>query len=228
MPLSFCQCPCSPQLTFWGISCPTFLYRWHLLGALVWIKWSKTPVLASQRYIIFFFTLFYFKLLNLFRYGLPFVSPNNILVTTINGAGAVIETIYVLIFMVYAPKKEKLKIGGLLALILSVFAAVALVSYFALHGNMRKVFCGVAASVFSIIMYGSPLSIMVSSTSLIWKGNICVNFLLYFELSLIISSALFLQRRSGDGLDIKLGGISSMIGSLGTFIIQGILINIYT
>uniref|UniRef100_A0A7C8YNB4 Bidirectional sugar transporter SWEET n=2 Tax=Opuntia streptacantha TaxID=393608 RepID=A0A7C8YNB4_OPUST len=93
-------------------------------------------------------------------YGLPFVSPNNILVTTINGAGAVIETIYVLIFMVYAPKKEKLKIGGLLALILSVFAAVALVSYFALHGNMRKVFCGVAASVFSIIMYGSPLSIM--------------------------------------------------------------------
>jgi len=89
------------------------------------------------------------------------VSPNNILVTTINGTGAVIETIYVLIFMVYAPKKEKLKIGGLLALILSLFAAVALASVFALQGNIRKVFCGVAASVFSIIMYGSPLSIMV-------------------------------------------------------------------
>ena len=90
------------------------------------------------------------------------MSPNNILVTTINGTGAVIESVYVLIFLLLAPKKEKLKIGGLLALVLSIFAAVALVSVLALHGNNRKIFCGVAASVFSIIMYGSPLSIMVS------------------------------------------------------------------
>ncbi|KAL2894104.1 Bidirectional sugar transporter SWEET1 [Bienertia sinuspersici] len=94
------------------------------------------------------------------RYGLPFVSPNNILVTTINGTGAVIESVYVLTFLILAPKKEKLKIGGLLAIILSIFATVALVSVLALHGSHRKIFCGVAASVFSIIMYGSPLSIM--------------------------------------------------------------------
>lgn len=93
-------------------------------------------------------------------YGLPFVSPNNILVTIINAAGAVLETIYVLIFLVFALKKERLKVGSLFALVLSVFAAIALVSILALHGNARKVFCGVAASVFSIIMYGSPLSIM--------------------------------------------------------------------
>lgn len=93
-------------------------------------------------------------------YGLPFVSPNNVLVSTINGTGAVIESVYVLIFLILAPKKEKLKIGGLLAIIFSIFATVALVSVLALHGNKRKVFCGVAASVFSIIMYGSPLSIM--------------------------------------------------------------------
>uniref|UniRef100_A0A7C8ZNM5 Bidirectional sugar transporter SWEET n=2 Tax=Opuntia streptacantha TaxID=393608 RepID=A0A7C8ZNM5_OPUST len=93
-------------------------------------------------------------------YGLPFVSPNNILVTIINGTGAVLETIYVLIFLVFAPKKEKLKVGSLFALVVSAFAAIALVSILALHGNARKVFCGVAASVFSIIMYGSPLSIM--------------------------------------------------------------------
>ncbi|XP_074263699.1 bidirectional sugar transporter SWEET1-like [Silene latifolia] len=93
-------------------------------------------------------------------YGLPFVSPNNILVTTINGTGAVIESVYVLVFLILAPKKEKLKIGGLLALVLSIFAVVAFVSLFALHDNKRKIFCGIAASVFSIIMYGSPLSIM--------------------------------------------------------------------
>ncbi|KAI9200692.1 hypothetical protein LWI28_011724 [Acer negundo] len=93
-------------------------------------------------------------------YGLPFVSENNILVSTINGTGAVIESIYVLIFLIYATKKEKAKIFGLLIFVLSVFAAVALVSLLAMHGNTRKIFCGFAAAIFSIIMYASPLSIV--------------------------------------------------------------------
>ncbi|GAV76647.1 MtN3_slv domain-containing protein [Cephalotus follicularis] len=93
-------------------------------------------------------------------YGLPFVSKNNILVSTINGTGAVIESIYVVVFIIYAPKKEKGKILGLSTFVLTVFCAVAFVSLFALHGNPRKLFCGFAASIFSIIMYASPLSIM--------------------------------------------------------------------
>ncbi|CAI0625427.1 unnamed protein product, partial [Linum tenue] len=96
-------------------------------------------------------------------YGLPFVSKGNLLVTTINGTGAAIEIVYVLLFLVFAPKKVKAKIGSLFAAVLSVFAVIALVSLFALHGNTRKLFCGTAATVFSIIMYASPLSIMVSS-----------------------------------------------------------------
>nr|XP_023908392.1 bidirectional sugar transporter SWEET1-like [Quercus suber] len=93
-------------------------------------------------------------------YGLPLVSKNNLLVSTINGTGAGIEIIYVLIFIVYAPKKERTKILGLFAFVLTFFAAVALISLLALHGNPRKLFCGFATAVFSIIMYGSPLSIM--------------------------------------------------------------------
>ncbi|XP_050222395.1 bidirectional sugar transporter SWEET1 [Mercurialis annua] len=93
-------------------------------------------------------------------YGLPFVSKNNLLVSTINGTGAVIETIYVLVFIIYATKKEKAKITGLFLLVLAIFATVALVSVFALHGNTRKLFCGFAATIFSIIMYASPLSII--------------------------------------------------------------------
>lgn len=90
------------------------------------------------------------------------MSPNNILVTTINGTGAVIESIYVLIFIVFAPKGEKAKILGLFTFVLAVFTTVALVSVFALHNSGRKLFCGLATTIFSIIMYGSPLSIMVS------------------------------------------------------------------
>ncbi|GLT32215.1 hypothetical protein SLA2020_068960 [Shorea laevis] len=93
-------------------------------------------------------------------YGLPFVSKNNILVTAINGTGAAIESIYVLIFIIYAPKKEKAKILGLFAFILTVFSAIALVSVLALHGKARMLFCGLAATIFSITMYASPLSIM--------------------------------------------------------------------
>ncbi|OIT39566.1 PREDICTED: bidirectional sugar transporter SWEET1-like [Nicotiana attenuata] len=93
-------------------------------------------------------------------YGLPFVSPNNILVSIINGTGAGLETFYVLTFLIFAPKREKAKISGLLFVVLSIFSTVALVSMLALHGNKRKIFCGFAAAIFSIIMYGSPLSIM--------------------------------------------------------------------
>ncbi|KAK7385064.1 hypothetical protein VNO78_30771 [Psophocarpus tetragonolobus] len=93
-------------------------------------------------------------------YGLPFVSPNNILVSIINGIGSVIELIYVLIFITFAPKKERNKVLGLFAFVVAVFSIVVLVSLLALHGNARKLFSGFAAAIFSIIMYGSPLSIM--------------------------------------------------------------------
>ncbi|XP_034888578.2 bidirectional sugar transporter SWEET1 [Populus alba] len=93
-------------------------------------------------------------------YGMPFVSKNNILVSTINGTGAAIEVIYVLTFIIYAPKTEKAKFIGLLTLVLTTFAGVALVSLVVLHGKSREIFCGFAAAIFSIIMYGSPLSIM--------------------------------------------------------------------
>lgn len=92
---------------------------------------------------------------------MPFVSPNNILVSTINGTGAVIEAIYVIIFIIYAPKKPRKRMCGLLVLVISLFTMVALVSIFALHGQHRRFFCGMAATIFSICMYGSPLSIMV-------------------------------------------------------------------
>lgn len=100
--------------------------------------------------------------------------------TVINGTGAVIESIYVLIFILHAPKKEKAKILGLVTFVLAAFSSVALVSVFALHGKTRRYFCGFAAAIFSVIMYGSPLSIMV-----------CIHF---SDLIPALSSPVFLHR----------------------------------
>lgn len=90
------------------------------------------------------------------------MSPNNILVSTINGAGAAIEACYVVIFLCFASsKKARLRTLGLASAVVAVFAAVALVSMLALHGPGRKLLSGLAMAVFSICMYASPLSIMV-------------------------------------------------------------------
>ncbi|KAK1431393.1 hypothetical protein QVD17_07851 [Tagetes erecta] len=93
-------------------------------------------------------------------YGLPFVSENNTLVTIINGVGTVIEGFYVLVFVMYATKKEKMKVAWLVVFVVVAFSTVALVSIFALVGETRRCFCGFAAAVFSVIMYASPLSIV--------------------------------------------------------------------
>jgi solute carrier family 50 (sugar transporter) len=112
-------------------------------------------------------------------YGLPFVSPNNILVSTINGAGSAIETVYVVIFLVFASsRKTRLRTLGLASGVAAVFTTVVLVSLLALQGQGRKLFCGLAATICSICMYASPLSIMVSKRPcmpfLFWLvGSIC-------------------------------------------------------
>ncbi|KAF8783564.1 hypothetical protein HU200_000501 [Digitaria exilis] len=58
-------------------------------------------------------------------YGLPVVHPNSILVLTINGAGLVIEVVYLSIFFAYAPKPKRMKMLGVLAVEFVFLAAVA-------------------------------------------------------------------------------------------------------
>ncbi|KAG8389796.1 hypothetical protein BUALT_Bualt01G0015700 [Buddleja alternifolia] len=100
-----------------------------------------------------------------FWYGLPFITRNNYLVSAINGAGIVIESTFVLIFLIFSPKKEKAKVLGILVCIIALFSTVALVSIFAFHkGNERKLFCGFVSMIFAILMYAAPLSSMVPNS----------------------------------------------------------------
>nr|GMD50254.1 bidirectional sugar transporter SWEET1-like [Ipomoea batatas] len=93
-------------------------------------------------------------------YGLPFVSPNNILMTTVDGTGTVIELAFVVIFLVFAPKNEKRKMGALLILVVGIFVTVALLSVLVFRGRIRQLFCGFASLISTAIMYFSPLSVI--------------------------------------------------------------------
>ncbi|XP_050369398.1 bidirectional sugar transporter SWEET6b-like [Argentina anserina] len=100
-------------------------------------------------------------------YGMPFVNPNSTLVVTINGAGLVIELIYLGIFLYYAPsKKQKTVIGILLGEIVFFALVVALTMPFIpkhkmfINRPLRAVVIGIICDVFNIIMYSSPLFIL--------------------------------------------------------------------
>ncbi|XP_039139002.1 bidirectional sugar transporter SWEET1a-like [Dioscorea cayenensis subsp. rotundata] len=145
-------------------------------------------------------------------YGLPFVSPNNLLVSTINGTGAVIEFVYVTIFLIYAPKKVKSHMMGLLALVVTIFTSVALVSVLAIHGQTRKVFCGSAAVIFSVCMYGSPLAVM----SLVIKTK-SVEFMPFLLSLLVFLCATFWFIYGLFGHDIFIAipnGCGSVLGAM--------------
>ncbi|RYQ89401.1 hypothetical protein Ahy_B09g096069 isoform A [Arachis hypogaea] len=97
-------------------------------------------------------------------YGLPFVHPHSVLVVTINGVGLVFEFVYLTIFYIYATNKGRRKVLFLLGSEALFFAAVALITLLVLHGtHERSLVVGVLCDIFNIMMYVSPLTVLVSN-----------------------------------------------------------------
>lgn len=145
-------------------------------------------------------------------YGLPFISSNNLFVYTINGTGAVIELVYVILYLIYAPKKVKTKIFSIFMAVVVTFSIIASVSYFALHGSTRKLFAGLAATIFSICMYASPLSAM----RLVVKTK-SVEFMPFFlSLSVFLCGTSFFVYGllGGDPFVFVPNGVGSFLGAL--------------
>ncbi|PON43789.1 SWEET sugar transporter [Trema orientale] len=95
-------------------------------------------------------------------YGLPFVHPDSILVVTINSFGLLLELIYLAIFFFYATNRGRKKIVYWLLGEIAFFAVVAVVALLAFHGTkQRSLFVGILCDIFNIIMYSSPLTIMM-------------------------------------------------------------------
>lgn len=95
-------------------------------------------------------------------YGMPFVKPNSTLVVTINGAGTVIELAYVFIYLLYSNGSRRIKALLLLFADFAFIIAVAAIVLSLFKTNERRtLIIGILCIVFCILMYFSPLSIMV-------------------------------------------------------------------
>lgn len=149
----------SPAPTFWRI-----------------VKRRSTEEFESLPYIC--------KLLNAYfwvYYGL--IEPDSLLVATVNMFGALVEIIFLTIFLLFAPSRMKARTAILVAILDVGFPAAAiLLTQFMLHEEIRIVVAGLLCVAFSMIAYASPLSAM--KTVVTTKSVEYMPFLLSFILFL--------------------------------------------
>ncbi|XP_038880132.1 bidirectional sugar transporter SWEET16-like [Benincasa hispida] len=92
-------------------------------------------------------------------YGI--LKPDGLLVTTVNGAGVVFQLSYVTLFIIFAPKHNKVSTMKLVGLFNIVFyGSVIGATLLAMHGSLRLTFVGIICAAITIGMYASPLAVM--------------------------------------------------------------------
>ena len=133
---------------------PTFYIIWKKRSVE---QYSPVPYLAS------FFNCGLWVL-----YGMPFVQPNSLLVVICNGAGVVIEACYLVIFLTYSdPKKKRFKVALMVLAEILIFVILVLLMLTMVDTTqMRSTIVGSICLVANILMYASPLSVMVSHVNI--------------------------------------------------------------
>ncbi|KAK1316096.1 Bidirectional sugar transporter SWEET16 [Acorus calamus] len=92
-------------------------------------------------------------------YGL--LKPGGLLVVTVNGVGSVLQAIYVILFLIYAPKDTRVKLAKIVAILnIGCYGGVILITLLAIHGSVRLVVIGIMCSVLTVGMYASPMGAM--------------------------------------------------------------------
>ncbi|GMJ05894.1 homolog of Medicago truncatula MTN3 [Hibiscus trionum] len=90
-----------------------------------------------------------------------FVKPGAFLLITINSFGCVVETIYIAIYVAYAPKQSRMfTLRMLLLLDGGVFCSILLLIQFLTKGSSRIDYLGWICVVFATSVFAAPLSIM--------------------------------------------------------------------
>ncbi|KAK9748290.1 hypothetical protein RND81_02G047900 [Saponaria officinalis] len=88
---------------------------------------------------------------------------NSLLLITVNVAGVIIETIYVVVFVTYAPRQAKMFTLKLLMFMnFGGFCAIVLLCHYLAKGEVRVQVFGWVCVVFSVSVFAAPLSIIRS------------------------------------------------------------------
>ncbi|KAL1546208.1 hypothetical protein AAHA92_22838 [Salvia divinorum] len=96
-------------------------------------------------------------------YGI--IKPGSYLVATVNGFGVVVETVYVALFLIFAPPNKRVRTAVVVGILNVGFPAAALLAtYFLLERELRIDAIGFISSGLNILMYVSPLSAMVPNS----------------------------------------------------------------
>ncbi|CAI9111886.1 OLC1v1012217C1 [Oldenlandia corymbosa var. corymbosa] len=95
-------------------------------------------------------------------YGSPTVHPNSTLVWSINSVGLVLYTIYLSVFIWFAPMAKRLQVLGTLVVVGIVMAVIASPTLSLVHSvDKRGDIVGDIAVIFNICLYASPLTVVV-------------------------------------------------------------------
>ncbi|KAG4947038.1 hypothetical protein JHK87_043045 [Glycine soja] len=92
-------------------------------------------------------------------YGTPLISPDNLLVTTVNSIGAAFQLVYIL-FLMYAEKARKVRMVGLLLTVLGIFVIILVGSLQVDDSTMRGMFVRFLSCASLISTFASPLFII--------------------------------------------------------------------
>ncbi|KAK8957932.1 Bidirectional sugar transporter SWEET4 [Platanthera zijinensis] len=98
-------------------------------------------------------------------YGMPVVKLGNILVLTINAAGAVIELCYILVYLLYSNGARRTRVVLFLLLELFFIFVVSTVVLTVYHTReKRTLVVGILCIIFCMMVYIAPLSVMVRAS----------------------------------------------------------------
>ncbi|KAK4794892.1 hypothetical protein SAY86_012886 [Trapa natans] len=93
-------------------------------------------------------------------YGTPLISSDNTMVMTVNAMGSVFQLVYIILFIIYADKRKKVRMCGLLLGEVILFAIIVVGSLQIHNPEARKIFVGVLSGITLISMFASPLFII--------------------------------------------------------------------
>ncbi|VAI52530.1 unnamed protein product [Triticum turgidum subsp. durum] len=89
------------------------------------------------------------------------LKSDELLLITINSAGCLIETIYIVMYLVYAPKQAKMFTAKILLLLnVGVFGLILLLTLLLAGGEKRVVMLGWVCVGFSVSVFIAPLSVI--------------------------------------------------------------------